>query len=121
MTINRQNVNVLRTQNTFLECIPSNSNLLIRWVFYRTDGFIVPIVGLFGRDIDKRNIQLLPNIETEPPFHRINITNADVSLHSGVYECSIVTPPGDSTFISRNITVNVLPGQFVQSTRYLTS
>ena len=112
LTATNQNFIILSTQRTVLECLPSNRNLSVNWVLYRTDGSRIPIITRGINEEFKRNVQLLPDIEIELPFrHRINITNADVSFHSGVYECSIETLRGDTTFISRNITVNVLPGQ----------
>ena len=106
-----QNVAVLSTQSISLECLPSNPNFTVQWILHRTDGSRIPL--LFGIDISnefKRNIQLLPDIEANFPYHQITITNAIVFLHSGVYECRIETPRGDNTVISRNITLNVLPG-----------
>ena len=116
-------VTVLSTQSVVLECIPSNRNLSIQWVLYQTDGSRIPITfdrdlfdqDLFGPSQEKRNLQLLPDIEIETrfPYHNITITYADVSIHSGVYVCTIDTPRGDPTVISRNITVNVVPGQLI--------
>ena len=105
-----QNVAVLSTQSISLECLPSNPNFTVQWILHRTDGSRIPL--LFGIDISevKRNIQLLLDIEAKFPYHQITITNAIVSIHSGVYECRIETPRGDNTVISRNITLNVLPG-----------
>ena len=106
---NTQNVTVLSSQSTILECVPSNPDLSIQWVLNQADGSRIPITSnLF--DAVKRNIQQPPNIETRFPFHNITITSADVSVHSGIYVCSINPPPGDTTVISRNIEVNVLPG-----------
>ena len=109
-----QTVTVLSTQNAVLECVPSNRDLSIQWVLYQTDGSRIPITfddrDLF--DEVKRNVQLLPHIETRFPHHNITITYADVSVHSGVYVCSIETPRGDTTVIARNISVNVLPGTY---------
>ena len=115
-----QPVEILSSQSTVLECIPSNPELSIRWVLYQTDGSRIPITfddsGLFDRVPEvKRNVQLLPSIETRFPHHNITITSADVSLHSGLYVCSIDTPHRDPTVISRNITVDVLPGQLIAS------
>lgn len=117
LSTNTQTVTVLSTQSTVLECVPSNPKLSIRWVLYQTDGSRIPITfdgrDLFGQTLNKRNVQLLPSIETRFPHHNITITSADVSLHSGLYVCSVETPRGDTTVISRNITVNVLPGQLI--------
>ena len=110
-----QTVTVLSTDSAVLECVPSNRDLSIQWVLYQTDGSRIPITfdnrDIFGQTL-KRNVQLLPRIETRFPHHNITITYADVSIHSGVYVCSIETPHGDDTVIARNISVNVLPGTY---------
>lgn len=119
LSATNQNVTLLSTQSTVLECLPSNSNLSVRWVLYQTDGSRIPITSagdteiIFTNDIIAKRTILpsIQDIETEFPYHNLTITYADVSFHSGVYVCSIVMPPGDTTVISRNITVNVLPGQ----------
>ena len=89
-----------------MECIPSNPDLSIQWIFYPTDG---DGLSIFIGDSQKRNIQG-PPLFAESPYHNITINNADVSFHNGVYVCSIETQRGDPTVISHNITVNVLPG-----------
>ena len=113
-----QNVTVLYTQSAILECIPSNPTLSIQWVFYPNDGSgqsipITPVRCLFEEQ--KRNVEI-PTAsnriaEANFPYHNITIISADVSIHNGVYVCSIETEPEDTTIISHNITVNVLPGQ----------
>ena len=113
-----QNVTVLYTQSAILECIPSNPTLSIQWVFYPNDGsgqsiLITPVRYLFEEQ--KRNVEI-PTAsnriaEANFPYHNITIISADVSIHNGVYVCSIETEPEDTTVISHNITVNVLPGQ----------
>lgn len=109
-----QNVTVLSSQSTVLQCMPSNPNLSLRWELYQNDGTKIPITSTLGDIvITKRNIQQPPSLDivTSFPYHSITIINADVSYHSGVYVCSIETPRGDDTVISRSITVNVLPGK----------
>ena len=108
---NTQNVTILSSQSTVLECVPSNRDLSIRWVLHQADGSRVPIT--FDDISVKRNIQLLPNIEIRFPYHNITIISADVSVHSGVYVCSINSPHGDTTIISRSIEVDVLPGEYM--------
>ena len=123
LSTSTQTITVLSTQSTVLECVPSNPELSIQWVLYQTDGSRIPITfddgGIFDQTLNKRNIQLLPDIETRFPHHNITLTYADVSVHSGIYVCSINTPRGDTTVISRNITVDVLPGQLIHLHSYL--
>ena len=121
LSTSNETVTVLSTQSTVLECVPSNRDLSIQWVLYRTDGSITPIT-FGGRNLFnqiKRNVQILPDIETTFPYHNITITYADVSVHSGVYICTIEAPREDTTVITRNITVNVLPGQLTCVNSYL--
>ena len=121
LSVPNQNVTVLFTQSATLECIPSNPALSIQWVFYQNGGGEgIPITSA-GEDIinqPRRNVQL-PLIEGVFPYHNITITFADVSIHNGVYVCSVDTQPEDTTVISRNITVNVLPGQLHTLQYYL--
>ena len=113
LSIPNQNVTVLSMQSATLECIPSNPALSIQWVFYQNGiGEGIPITSA-GEDISgprKRNVQL-PDVEGVFPYHNITIIFAYPSIHNGVYVCSVDTEPEDTTVISRNITVNVLPGQ----------
>ena len=116
LSVTQQNVTVLSSQRTVLECILSNPDLSLQWVLYQNDGTRIPITfdERNFEEFKKRNIKIqsdVLNIELAFPYHNITITNADVSIHSGVYVCSIDTQREDPTFISRNITVNVLPGQ----------
>ena len=112
LSVPNQKVAVLYTQTTTLKCIPSNPALSIQWVFYRNGGGQgIPVTSdsdLF--DQQKSSVQL-PDVERVFPYHSITITFADVSIHNGVYVCSVDTEPKDTTVISRNMTVNVLPGQ----------
>jgi len=108
---NTQNVTILSSQSTVLECVPSNRDLSIQWVLHQADGSIVDIT--FDDINVKRNVQQPPNIEIRFPYHNITIISADVSVHSGVYVCSINSPHGDTTVISRSIEVDVLPGEYM--------
>ena len=116
LSVPNQNFTVLYTQRATLECIPSNPALSIQWVFYPNGiGEGIPITP--NRDLffeQKRNFEIpvyTDNIvEAIFPYHNITIISADVSIHNGVYVCSIETQPEDDTFIYRSIAVDVLPG-----------
>ena len=113
LSVPNQDVTVLYRESMILECIPSNPALPIQWVFYPNDGGQVILITLDSDSFQprKRGVLQLPGVEGAFPYHNITITFADVSIHNGVYECSVDTQPEDTTVIASNITVNVLPGQ----------
>jgi len=117
---------VLSGSNATLGCIPTDSTLEIRWVYYDEDGtatLLSPTNNDYDDDDDdddddndnddddqiRQTVQ--PAIVFDPPGLYHQITMIDVTImNTGTYSCEVVPSCNDPLPVTYNVTVIVVPG-----------
>ena len=113
---NDDSITVLRGSVVTFECIPSDINLPVRWIYYSPDGSITRIVSTVQDDSDmisKRQTEAPPSFTTEidPPglFHQLTVYDVPL-MATGIFSCEIVPPCRDDIIIAQNTSLTVNPG-----------
>ena len=108
--LNDRDVVSLNGRNVTLGCIPSNQNLVVRWVFYRDDGAREVLSP--NERVDSKRLAIEENqLIFEPPGLRHQVTIINASLDdTGIYSCEILPNCNDPFTVAYNMTLTVVPG-----------